>query len=137
MTVSKSTVTRLFIKSLIAAGAGLAFTIGAVWLAIANNVFVMNGPELVGIQGSGLAWALLGFALLGVVAIVGGVITGLIAWIGALLNTWQVESKAWFIALLLLGIFNFGFFAMVAYVIAGPDGKRTPAPLAVQAPAPA
>jgi hypothetical protein len=135
MTVSKATVTRLFIGSLIAAGAGLVFTIGAVWLAIANNVFVMSGQELVGIQGGGIAWTLLGFAILGVLAMVGGVITGLISWIGALLNTWQVESKAWFIALLLLGIFNFGFFAMVAYVIAGPDGKRTRAALAAPAPA--
>ena len=133
--MSKPTVTRLFIGSLIAAGAGFVFTIGAVWLAIANNVFVMNGPDVVGIQGGGLAWTLLGFAILGVIAIVGGVITGLISWIGALLNTWQVESKAWFIALLLLGIFNFGFFAMVAYVIAGPDGKRTQAQLAATAPA--
>jgi hypothetical protein len=133
--VSKATVTRLFIGSLIAAGAGFVFTIGAAWLAIANNVFVMNGPDVVGIQGGGLAWTLLGFAILGVIAIVGGVITGLISWIGALLNTWQVESKAWFIALLLLGIFNFGFFAMVAYVIAGPDGKRTQAPVGTTAPA--
>jgi hypothetical protein len=133
--MSKATVTRLFIGGLIAAGAGVVFTIGAVWLAIANNVFVMSGQELVGIQGGGIAWTLLGFAILGVVAIVGGVITGLISWIGALLNTWQVESKAWFIALLLLGIFNFGFFAMVAYVIAGPDGKPTRAPLAAAAPA--
>ena len=44
------------------------------------------------------------------------------SWIGALLNTSQLESKAWFLALLLLGIFNFGFFAMIAYLIAGPDG---------------
>ena len=133
--MSKATVTRLFIGSLIAAGAGFVFTIGAVWLAIGNNVFVMNGQDVVGIQGGGLAWTLLGFALLGVAAIVGAVITGLISWIGALLNTWQVESKAWFIALLLLGIFNFGFFAMVAYVIAGPDGKRTQAPVGATAPA--
>jgi hypothetical protein len=43
-------------------------------------------------------------------------------WIGALLNTWQLDSKAWFVALLLLGIFNFGFFAMIAFLAAGPDG---------------
>ena len=47
------------------------------------------------------------------------------SWIGALLNTAQLESKAWFVALLLLGIFNFGFFAMIAYLIAGPDGTTT------------
>ena len=50
------------------------------------------------------------------------------SWIGALLNTWQLESKAWFLGLLLLGIFNFGFFAMVAYVIAGPDGTSARLP---------
>ena len=46
------------------------------------------------------------------------------SWIGALLNTSQLESKTWFLALLLLGIFNFGFFAMIAYLIAGPDGAN-------------
>ena len=51
-----------------------------------------------------------------------GLIAGLVAWIGALLNTWQLDSKAWFVALLLLGIFNFGFFAMIAFLAAGPDG---------------
>jgi len=55
------------------------------------------------------------------------VITGFVAWIGAVLNTWQLESKAWFVGLVLLGIFNFGFVAMIAYVIAGPDGKSAAA----------
>ena len=61
----------------------------------------------------------------GVLAITGGLIAGLVSWIGALLNTWQLDSKAWFIGLLLLGIFNLGFFAMLAYVIGGPDGQAT------------
>jgi hypothetical protein len=124
-TVSKATVTRLFIGSIIAVGAGAIVTIGAVWLAIANGVFVMSGPDIVGIHGSALAWSMLGFAIVGGLAIIGGLIGGLVSWIGALLNTSQLESKSWFLALLLLGIFNFGFFAMVAYVIAGPDS--TPA----------
>jgi hypothetical protein len=55
--------------------------------------------------------------------IAGGLVSGLVAWIGALLNTWQLESKTWFAVLLLTGIFNFGFIAMVAYVIGGPDGS--------------
>ena len=49
-------------------------------------------------------------------------IAGFIAWIGALLNTWQLESKAWFVALVLPGIFNFGFIAMIVFLAAGPDG---------------
>jgi hypothetical protein len=121
--VSKATVTRLFIGAGFAMIAGAILAIAGVWLAIATDVFVMNGPDIVGLQGSALAWSALGVALVGVVAIVGGLLTGLVAWIGALLNTWQLESKAWFIGLLLLGIFNLGFFAMVAYLIAGPDGR--------------
>ena len=45
------------------------------------------------------------------------------SWIGALLNTWQLESRTWFAVLLLLGIFNLGFFAMIAYLLVGPDGR--------------
>jgi len=80
--------------------------------------------------------SLLGVGLVGGLTILGAAIGGLISWIGALLNTAQLDSKAWFLALLLLGIFNFGFIAMIAYVIAGPDGKAaaaarvSPAPVA-------
>ncbi len=52
----------------------------------------------------------------------GGFVAAFVSWIGALLNTSRIDSKAWFVALLLLGIFNLGFFAMLAYVLAGPDG---------------
>ena len=120
--MTKATVTRLFIGGGLAIIAGAILAIAAVWIAIANDVFVMNGPDVVGLRGSGLAASMLGLAIVGGLAIMGGLIAGLVAWIGALLNTWQLESKAWFIALLLLGIFNFGFFAMVAYLLRGPDG---------------
>lgn len=121
--MTKATVTRLFIGSLIAAVAGAIIAIAAVWLAIENAVFVLNGQDLVGIQGSALAWVLIGAGIAGGLAVVGGLIGGLVSWIGALLNTSQLQSKTWFLALLVLGIFNFGFFAMIAYVIAGPDGS--------------
>jgi hypothetical protein len=119
----KATVTRLFIGSLIALAAGATTLILAIALAMANNVFVMDGNDMAAIQGGALATALLGVAFLGALTAAGGVITGVVAWIGAVLNTWQLESKAWFVALVLTGIFNFGFIAMVIYVIAGPDGK--------------
>jgi len=133
----KSTVTRLFVGGLIAAAAGVVMIIAAVSVAFANGVFVMDGTRVVDIQETGLAFGLLGFTILGALAIIGGAITGLVSWIGALLNTWQVESKAWFVGLLLLGIFNFGFFAMIAYVIAGPDGKQLMAARDAPAPVPA
>lgn len=126
--MTKATVKRLFIGSVLAAGAGSIVAISAVWLAITNDVFVMNGQDIVAIQGSALAWILGGFGLGGALAFTGALIGGLISWIGALLNTSQLESKRWFLGLLLLGIFNFGFVAMIAYVIAGPDGTSTAAP---------
>jgi hypothetical protein len=134
--MSKATVTRLFIGSLIAFAAGAIVAVLAIGIAIANDVFVMAGYDIASIRGGTLAWALIGLAILGVLAAAGGVLAGFVAWIGAVLNTWQLESKAWFVGLLLLGIFNFGFVAMIAYVIAGPDGtapasaRLTPVPAA-------
>jgi hypothetical protein len=120
--MSKATVTRLFIGGGLAVVAGAIVFIAVVAIAIANNVFVMNGPDIIGLRGSALAWSLLPVGFVGVLAVLGGLVAGLVAWIGALLNTWQLESKAWFTGLLLLGMFNFGFFAMVAFVVAAPDG---------------
>ena len=125
--MSKSTVTKLFIGAAIAAVAGSI-------LAIANDVFILSGSDIVGIRGGAVAWATLGLGVVGGVAVVGALIAGLVSWIGALLNTWQLESRTWFAVLLLLGIFNFGIVAMIGYVIAGPDGSaRMPAPQAVGA----
>jgi hypothetical protein len=131
--MSKSAVTRLFIGGLIAVVAGAILAVAAVWLAIANHVFVMAGPDIVGVQASALAWSLLGLGIVGCLAVAGGLIGGLVSWIGALLNTSQLESKTWFIAVLVLGIFNFGLVAMIAYVIAGPDGTSASAPRHAQA----
>lgn len=121
--MSKATVTRLFIGGGIAVVSGAILAIVAIWAAISTDVFVMRGDDIVGLQGGALAWSLLAVAIVGGLAVAGGLIAGLVSWIGALLNTWQLESKAWFIGLLLLGIFNFGFVGMIAYLLAGPDGS--------------
>jgi hypothetical protein len=133
--MTKATVTRLFIGSLIAFGAGAIVAIMAIGVAMANEVFVMDGNDSAAIQGGTLAWALIWLIVVGALAAAGGVIAGFVAWIGAVLNAWQLDSKAWFVGLLLLGIFNFGFIAMIAYVIAGPDGRATPAVRPAPAPA--
>ena len=132
--MSKSTVTRLFIGSVVAALAGAILLIIAVSVALANDVFVFQGPDVVDVRPTGVAFAMLGLGLLGSLTIIGAAIGGLVSWIGALLNTSRLESKAWFIGLLLLGIFNFGVIAMIAYVIAGPDGKPAAAARTVPAP---
>lgn len=129
----KATVTGLFIGGGLAIIAGAMLAFGAIWIAVANDVFVMDGTEVVGLRGSAMAAILLGLGVVGGLAIAGGLIAGLVAWIGALLNTWQLESKVWFMVLLLLGIFNLGFFAMIAYLVAGPDGPTEAATLEAKA----
>jgi len=131
--MSKATVTKLFIAGLIAVAAGAVAMVIAVGAAFASDVFVVSGPDVVGVNGSPLAFALLGVAFIGGLAIIGGAIAGFVSWIGALLNTSQLQSKTWFLVLLLLGIFNLGFFAMIAYLIAGPDGTRRTAPVTAPA----
>lgn len=118
--MSKATIDRLFIGGAIAVTAGAIVATIAIWLAVANDVFIMAGPDIVGIQGSALAWTLLGVGLAGALVVAAGAIGGFVSWIGALLSTWRLESRTWFAVLLLCGIFNLGFFAMIAYVIAGP-----------------
>jgi hypothetical protein len=122
--MTKPVITRLFVGGLIAVFAGILLAIAAVGVALASGVFVMNGPDVVGLQPTPYAWALVVLGLLAAVAFIGGSIAGLVAWIGALLNTAQLEDKAWFLVLLLLGLFSFGIVAMLAYVIAGPDATR-------------
>lgn len=125
--MSKSTVTRLFIGGVIAVAAGATLAVTAILLALANDVFVIVGSDIIDVRSSALAWSLLGIGIVGGIAILSGFAAGLVSWIGAMLNTWQLESRTWFAVLLLLGIFNLGFVAMIAYVIAGPDSATAPA----------
>lgn len=131
--MTKSTVTRIFIGSVVAILAAVILGFGAVIGALASESLILEGPDVIGIESTGLAWALVVLAAVAVLAMIGGAIGGLVSWIGALLNTAQLEDKTWFILLLVLGLFSFGLFAMIAYVIAGPDGTRQPVQREVQA----
>ncbi|HET6380784.1 MAG TPA: hypothetical protein VFH63_07075 [candidate division Zixibacteria bacterium] len=132
--MSKPTINRLFAGSVLAVVAGMLVAFVAVWLAFLADAFVMDGPDVVGIRWTATTWGLLGVFAAGVLAAIGGCIGGLVSWIGALLNTAQLQAKTWFIVLLILGLWNLGLVAMIAYVIAGPDGTRR-SPRDVPAPA--
>jgi hypothetical protein len=122
--MSKAAVTRLFVGGLVAVVAGLVLVLAALWAAFAGGVFVIGGPDVVAVNGGSLAWAVLGLVIVGSVAILGGAIAALLSWIGALLNTAQLDDKTWFVVLLVLGLLSFGLVAMIAYVLVGPDGTR-------------
>jgi hypothetical protein len=131
--MSKPIITRLFIGGLVAFVAGLVVTIFAGLAAFAGTDVTMNGTEVTRVRIDTATWWSIGVATIGVLAMAGGAIAGLVAWIGALINTAQLPDKLWFILLLVLGLFSFGLIAMIAYVLAGPDSTVVPESRATQA----
>jgi hypothetical protein len=105
--MSKSTITRLFVGAILAAAVGLVLVLAAIWTAISSDVAVT--VTLVAV---------------GSLAMLAGTVAAVVSWIGALLNTWQLEDKTWFASLAALTVFGLAVPAMVAYVLAGPDGTR-------------
>jgi len=79
-------------------------------------------------------WALVSFIVLGGIAILGGIVTQFVAWIGAVINTNRLVDKTWFNVLLWVGVasvvLNFiggfgaliGWGLMIVYLVGGPDG---------------
>jgi hypothetical protein len=120
--MSKAAVTRLFVGGVVAIVAGLVLCLAALWVAFAGGLIVIGGSDVVAFHGGSALWSVLGLVIVGSVAMLGGAVAALVSWIGALLNTVQLEDKTWFVLLLVLGLFSFGFVAMIAYVVAGPDG---------------
>lgn len=126
--MTKSTVTRTFVGSLIAVVGGVVLMAIGLIIALATSTFEMTGPDVTGFHLSASAPAALGLAGIGIIAIVGGGIGQLVAWIGALVNTARLDDKTWFVILLVFGLLSFGFIPMVVYVLAGPDGMASAQP---------
>ena len=121
--MSKSVVTRLFIGAALAMIVGLLITVAALISALAGGVITIGGPAVVTVSGSGFAGMLVWFVVAAIAFSLGAVL-GIASWIGALLNTYQLEDKTWFLAVLVLGLISLGWIAMIAYVVAGPDGTE-------------
>lgn len=119
--ISKTWVTRLFIGALVAVVAGSVAWLVAVVLAVAGGTVAVGGPQIVTVNGAAFAGTLAWLALASLV-IGAGTVAAVASWIGALLNTAQLEDRTWFVALLVLGLFSFGWLAMIAYLVAGPNG---------------
>jgi hypothetical protein len=120
--MSKATITKLFVGSLIAIFGGITIAVVGGILVVADGAFVMSGPDVVAVTPSPFGWSMIAVAAVGGLVIVAGALGQFVAWIGAVLNTWHLEDKAWFVILLVLGLLSFGFIGMLIYVIAGPDG---------------
>jgi len=122
--MSKQTVTRLFVGSLMAVVVGIVFAAVGVGLAFASGAFVVSGQDVTAVEPIRLTATAIITITVGALGIIGGAIGQFVAWIGAVINTSRLEDKTWFILLLVLGLLSFGFIAMLVYVLAGPDGTR-------------
>ena len=105
--MSKPTIKRLFVGAALAFAVGLVLVLAAVWAAVASSTVVTATLVIVGS-----------------LAMIAGTVAAVVSWLGALLNTWQLEDKTWFASLLVLGLLSCGVLAMIAYVFAGPDGTE-------------
>src|SRR5579864_7229465 len=89
--VSKSLVTRLFAGSLLAMFGGFIVMCVGGYLGFVNGAYVMNGPDVVGVEPSGFSLAVIIVATIGILAMIFGALGQFVAWIGALLNTAQLQ----------------------------------------------
>lgn len=129
----KHIIVRVFLGSLLAALGGLVMLTVSGIVLYRSDTFVMDGPDVVGIESTALGWAMLGLAIVATLVIGGAVIGQLVAWIGAVLNTAALSDKTWMVVLLVTGLLSFGFVGMLAYVLAGPDDAAPrPEPAAEQ-----
>ena len=130
--MKKSTVTKIWIAGLVSfvaglivgfIGLGVMLGLGGTWEPSTAH----SGSDFVASYNTafwtGMYVMIGGFTFAGL-----SIIVQLAAWVGALVNTYQVPDKTWFAVVLVTGLFGFGFaligFAgMIAYLIAGPDGS--------------
>jgi hypothetical protein len=138
--VKKSTITRTWIGGLVVfaagivlsmVGVGLMLAYGGTFTQIAGTTNYEFTPAMNDVFWSTIVMIVIG----GLVALVGSVFQ-FVAWIAGMFNSYLLPSKGWFTVLIAGGLLSFlfaplGFAAMLAYVVAAPEGElyaRRPEP---------
>ena len=146
--MTKSMITRVWIGGLAVFAAGIVVAMVGVFLMLGyggtfTQIVGTNNYKFVPDM-NGFFWVTVGLIVAGgVIGLIGSIVQ-FAAWIGALLNSYRLPDKAWFLVLLLGGVLSLGFApigfaAMIAYVIAAPDGtpyRQVQAPTPSQQPRP-
>lgn len=140
--MGRAVIVKVFVGSLVGFVAAVVLFLVAGGLAVWSGAFVMDGPDVVGIQPDAFAWSMIGLVGVAVLVMVGAALGLFVAWIGAVLTTANLPDKTWLIILLVGGLLSVGFIVTLVYVVAGPDGRPAGAaahdgrvPLAGHAPA--
>ncbi|QGN32837.1 hypothetical protein [Microlunatus sp. Gsoil 973] len=126
--MSKKLVVAIFVWSLLGMIASVALIIAAIAVAVLSDSLIMQGDDVVGIERSPSLVAAVVMASVGVLVLILASIGQFVAWVGAVVNTFALEDKAWFVILLVAGLVSLGFVATLIYVIIGPDGSKVTAP---------
>ncbi len=141
--MNKPTITRIWLGGLIVLAVGLV--VGGVGLGL---MLAYGGQYTPTTPGNGYEfvptldaffWTTIGVMITGFALAAAGAVTQFAAWIGAVVNTYQLEEKTWFWVLLAGGLLGlvwgiFPFATMVAYLVAGPDGTLSPSSRSVTTP---
>lgn len=138
--MTKSAITKTWIAGVIVLAAGLLVGGVSLGLMLAYGGHFTpaasgNGYDFIPTT-DGFFWTMVGLMIAGFTVAAAGGIVQLVAWVGALVNTYPIQDKTWFVVLLAGGLIGLafalvGFAVMVAYIIAGPDGiavARQPLP---------
>ena len=139
----KSTIGRVWLGGLAAIVAGIAgVAVGTVsMLAYGGTWGGPNGSEFTPAYSAFFFW-MVGLITAGAFVVAAGGIAQLVAWIGAVVNTFAFSDKTWFIVLAiggaigLFGIVLAGFVVMAAYLLMAPDWKEPAVAGSVTAPPP-
>ncbi len=124
--MSKPAITRLFKVAIAFVVAGsVSGTAVAIW-ALANGAITLGGSAFVSFNPATVAGALVGLVIASLLTGMGA-IAATVSWVGALANTARLENKTWFTTLLVSGLVSFGWVAMIAYILRGPDSSTATA----------
>ena len=98
--MSKTSIVRLFWSSLAVFAGALVLFFVAVGLVYASGGFVLDGPDVVGVEPTAFGWSMIGVAAFTVLVMVLAALAQLIAWVAAVVDTAELPDKTWFIVLL-------------------------------------
>jgi hypothetical protein len=121
----KTTITKVWLGGITAIALGLV----AMGIAV-GAVFCSAGTFTTGPEGQiysftpredSYFWSLIAVVIVGGLAALAGAIAQFIAWIGAIVNSYHLADRMWFLVTLLLGLVGFGLIVMILYLILAPD----------------
>jgi hypothetical protein len=121
----KSTITRVWLGGMVAIAIGFVVAGVAVVLMLTNaGTFTAapsgKGYDFVPVENS-YFWTLVSVIVAGGLVALGGGIAQFVAWIGALVNSYHLADRTWFLLTLILGLVGFGLVVMILYLLLAPD----------------